>query len=79
MDGAWGGASAASRSSVIQLLREVVEAMPAFAEARYKRGMYAYGPAKLPHKAYCASGAPCVLFIAFESAVDAVPSEKTAG
>ncbi len=38
-----------------------------------KPGMYAYGPAKLPHKAFCAEGAPCVLFIAFESPVDAMP------
>ena len=37
-----------------------------------KPGMYAYGPAKLPHEAVCASGAPCVLFIAFEAPVDAV-------
>jgi quercetin dioxygenase-like cupin family protein len=40
-----------------------------------KPGTYAYGPAKLPHKAECKKGAPCVLFIAFESPVDAVPSE----
>lgn len=38
-------------------------------------GMYAYGPAKLPHKAYCAKGDPCVLFIAFESPIDAFPME----
>jgi quercetin dioxygenase-like cupin family protein len=38
-----------------------------------KPGMYAYGPAKLPHSASCAAGASCVLFIAFESPVDAVP------
>ena len=38
-----------------------------------KSGMYAYGPAKLPHKATCAKGAPCVLFIGFESPLDAVP------
>ena len=37
-----------------------------------KPGMYAYGPAKLPHEAVCASGAACVLFIAFEAPVDAV-------
>ena len=43
-----------------------------------KRGTYAYGPAKLPHKAFCAKGAPCVLFIAFESPVDAVPTESPA-
>lgn len=38
-----------------------------------KPGMYAYGPAKLPHSASCGGSASCVLFIAFESAVDAVP------
>ena len=38
-------------------------------------GDYAYGPAKLPHKAECKKAGPCVLFIAFESPVDAVPSE----
>ena len=40
-----------------------------------KPGTYAYGPAKLPHKAECKKAGPCVLFIAFESPVDAVPSE----
>lgn len=38
-----------------------------------KPGMYAYGPAKLPHSASCIGGASCVLFIAFESPVDAAP------
>ena len=38
-----------------------------------KPGGYAYGPAKLAHHAVCAKGAPCVLFIAFEEPVDAVP------
>jgi quercetin dioxygenase-like cupin family protein len=36
-------------------------------------GMYAYGPAKVPHKATCAKGDACVLFIAFESPIDAFP------
>lgn len=40
-----------------------------------KPGSYAYGPAKMPHKAECKKAGPCVLFIAFESPVDAVPSE----
>lgn len=40
-----------------------------------KPGMYAYGPPKLSHEATCASSTPCVLFIAFESAVDAVLGE----
>jgi quercetin dioxygenase-like cupin family protein len=41
-----------------------------------KPGTYAYGPAKLPHSAYCLKGAACVLFIAFEAPVDAVPVES---
>lgn len=41
-----------------------------------KPGMYAYGPAKVPHKASCAKGDPCVLFIAFESPIDAFPTES---
>ena len=40
-----------------------------------KPGTYAYGPAKLPHKAECKRAGPCVLFIAFESPLDAVPSD----
>jgi hypothetical protein len=40
-----------------------------------KPGSYAYGPARRPHSGFCASAVPCVLFIAFESAVDAVPVE----
>ncbi len=36
-------------------------------------GTYAYGPAKRPHHGFCASAVPCVLFIAFESPLDAVP------
>ncbi len=39
-----------------------------------KPGTYAYGPAKLPHKAECRNAGPCILFIAFVSPVDAVPS-----
>jgi quercetin dioxygenase-like cupin family protein len=35
-------------------------------------GTYAYGPPRLPHAATCGSAGPCVLFIAFESPVDAV-------
>ena len=40
-------------------------------------GTYAYGPAKLSHKAFCASEVPCVLAIAFESPVDAVASDAS--
>lgn len=40
-----------------------------------KPGTYAYGPASLPHKAECRDAGPCILFIAFEAPVDALPSE----
>ncbi|PKD20706.1 cupin [Salegentibacter salinarum] len=40
-----------------------------------KEGSYAYGPANKPHSAKCGDS-PCVLFIAFEDPVDAMPVEK---
>lgn len=40
-----------------------------------RAGTYAYGPAGLPHDAHCAKGDPCVLFIAFEEPVDAIPTQ----
>ncbi len=43
-----------------------------------KPGTYAYGPAKLSHSGVCISAVPCVLFIAFEAPVDAVPVEGMA-
>jgi len=43
-----------------------------------KPGMYAYGPARLAHQATCAKGDPCVLFIAFESPLDAIPTDAAA-
>ena len=42
-------------------------------EVVLKPGTYAYGPAKRPHHGRCASAEPCILFIAFESPLDAVP------
>lgn len=44
-----------------------------------KPGSYAYGPPEAPHKAACGPVAACVLFIAFESPVDAfagAPGDK---
>jgi quercetin dioxygenase-like cupin family protein len=38
-------------------------------------GTYAYGPARAPHEGRCLSAEPCVLFIAFESPVDAVAGD----
>jgi quercetin dioxygenase-like cupin family protein len=45
---------------------------------KLKTGTYAYGPAKKPHKATCAKGDPCILFIAFESPLDAMPTAGSA-
>jgi quercetin dioxygenase-like cupin family protein len=42
-----------------------------------KAGSYAYGPAKAPHTAECRKAGPCVLFIAFEGPVDALPGDET--
>ena len=44
-----------------------------------KPGSYAYGPAKRSHQGMCASAKPCVLFIAFESPLDAVPVAAAQG
>ena len=43
--------------------------------ATLRSGHYAYGPAKLPHRATCRSSEPCTLFIAFEGPVDVLPFE----
>ena len=37
-----------------------------------KPGTYAYGPARRAHSGRCVSAAPCILFIAFESPLDAM-------
>ncbi|MHC3994166.1 cupin domain-containing protein [Thiomicrolovo sp. ZZH C-3] len=39
--------------------------------ALIETGMYAFGPEKRPHVAYCEKGEPCVLFIAFNEPIDA--------
>jgi len=42
----------------------------------FSPGTYGYGPAKVSHKAFCASDTPCVLAIAFELPVDAIASDS---
>jgi quercetin dioxygenase-like cupin family protein len=44
------------------------------AAARLTPGSYAYGPAGRAHRATCVSDAACILFIAFEAPLDAMPS-----
>lgn len=43
-----------------------------------KTGTYLYGPAGKTHVATCAKGADCVLFIAFEQPLDAIPVTQAA-
>lgn len=43
-----------------------------------KTGTYLYGPAGKSHVATCAKGPDCVLFIAFESPLDAIPVTQSA-
>lgn len=47
------------------------------ATVNLKRGDYAYGPPGLPHIAHCNGPDACTLFIAFNSAVDALPFAGT--
>ncbi|GGW44565.1 hypothetical protein GCM10007383_31300 [Arenibacter certesii] len=42
-------------------------------EQLMKVGSYAFGPSTKPHSAKCGSKDPCVLFIAFEEPLDAIP------
>ena len=39
-------------------------------------GEYAFGPAQLPHSAYCHKGDDCVLYIGFVAPLDAIPMQK---
>lgn len=41
-----------------------------------KPGTYAYGPPGRSHGGACVSATPCILFIAFEAPVDAVPGKR---
>ena len=45
-------------------------------KATIKTGDYAFGPAKLPHSAYCHKGDDCVLYIGFVAPLDAMPIQK---
>lgn len=42
-------------------------------KATIHKGQYAYGPATLPHTAYCHKGESCVLYIGFVTPLDAMP------
>jgi quercetin dioxygenase-like cupin family protein len=68
-----------SAERVVLVAGEMSVSYDGHAPAMLKPGSYAYGPPKAPHKATCGDAGPCVLFIAFESPVDAFaggPGEK---
>jgi len=63
-----------SPERMVLIAGELHVAFEGQAMAVLKPGSYAYGPAKRPHSGSCVSAVPCLLFIAFESPVDAVPT-----
>ena len=68
-----------SAERMVLVAGELEVAYQGQAPVRLVPGAYAYGPAGRPHGGRCVSDVPCVLFIAFETAVDAVPSAPTGG
>lgn len=48
----------------------------AFEGNKKAAGTYTYIPSKVPHSARCDKSGPCVIFISFESPVDAVAAKK---
>lgn len=44
-------------------------------KATIHTGSYAFGPAELPHSAYCHDGEDCILYIGFVAPLDAIPIE----
>lgn len=45
-------------------------------KATINTGSYAFGPAQLPHSAYCQKGDDCVLYIGFVAPLDAIPIQR---
>ncbi len=43
---------------------------------KIRTGDYAYGPAGKPHTAKCGNAGECILFIAFEEPLDAIPVKE---
>ncbi len=41
-----------------------------------KKGDYAFGPAGLAHDGYCSSKEACVMYVGYDSPLDAVPYDK---
>jgi quercetin dioxygenase-like cupin family protein len=63
-----------SAERIVLVAGELLVTYEGQAEARLTPGTYAYGPAGRPHAGRCASDGPCILVIAFEGPVDALPA-----
>jgi len=63
-----------SAERMVLVAGELEVAYEGQAPVRLTPGAYAYGPPGRPHAGRCMSDVPCILFIAFESAVDAMPA-----
>ena len=63
-----------SAERMVLVAGELEVAYEGQAPVRLSPGAYAYGPPGRPHAGRCISDVPCILFIAFESAVDAMPA-----
>jgi quercetin dioxygenase-like cupin family protein len=63
-----------SAERIVLVAGELLVTYEGQAEARLTPGTYAYGSAGRPHAGRCASDGPCILVIAFEGPVDAIPA-----
>jgi quercetin dioxygenase-like cupin family protein len=62
-----------SAERMVLVAGEMLVAYEGQAPVTLTPGTYAYGPAGRSHSASCVSDVPCILFIAFESPLDAKP------
>lgn len=65
-----------SQERMVLVSGELVVTYDNHETATIKKGDFAYGPAKLPHKAYCKKGEDCILYIGFVAPLDAIPIEE---
>jgi quercetin dioxygenase-like cupin family protein len=63
-----------SAERMVLVAGELVVTYESQPSARLTPGTYAYGPAGRPHSGRCVSDVPCILVIAFEGPLDAMPA-----
>jgi quercetin dioxygenase-like cupin family protein len=65
-----------SAERMVLIAGELLVSYEGQAAARLTPGTYAFGPAGRPHGGRCVSDDPCILVIAFEDPVDAMPATE---